>query len=391
MPTSTPDAPGAAWKRLFREFFPAQPAATAREKLFGGIGAFVAMLGLVAGSAYFAPQHVVFVVASMGASAVLFFAAAHSPLAQPWAFIGGHFLSAFIGVTCFKLIPHAPVAAAAAVSIAIVAMHFSHCLHPPGGATALVAVVGGDAVHQLGYGYLLAPVGINVGLFLALALVVNNLIPGRRYPVAIAGRRMPPPDPLLRLGVNRSDLEAALVDMGAYIDVSEADLEQIYSKALLRSHQRRLGQVQCADIMRRDVITAEFGDALEDIWARMREQKVKGIPVVDRARRVIGMVTIIDFLRLAGQPAPEHLFDRLARMIRRSGGVSSEKPEVVGQIMSRPAITARADAHILSLIPAFTEHGIHHLPIVDADDKLVGIVTQSDLTEALYRYRAMLR
>ena len=309
----------------------------------------------------------------------------------PWAFIGGHFLSAFIGVTCFKLIPHPHVAAAAAVSIAIVVMHFAHCLHPPGGATALVAVLGGDAVHQLGYGYLLMPVGTNVVLFLALALVVNNLIPGRRYPAATAGKPMLPSDPLLRLGVNRDDLEAALADMNAFIDVSETDLEQIYSKALLRSHQRRLGQVQCADIMRRDVITAEFGDALEDIWTRMREQKVKGIPVVDRARRVVGMVTIIDFLRLAGQPASVHVFDRLRHMIRRTGATSSEKPEVVGQIMSQPVVTARADAHIVSLIPLFTDHGIHHVPIVDSNEKLVGIVTQSDLIEALYRYRAMLR
>jgi CBS domain-containing membrane protein len=143
--------------------------------------------------------------------------------------------------------------------------------------------------------------------------------------------------------------------------------------------------------MRREVVTAEFGDALEDIWTRMREQKVKGIPVVDRARRVIGMVTIIDFLKLAGHPAPEHVFERLRRMIRRSRDTSSDKPEVVGQIMSQPVIRARDTAHIVSLIPLFTEHGIHHVPIVDDQDKLVGIVTQSDLTEALYRYRAMLR
>jgi CBS domain-containing membrane protein len=391
VPTHSPGSPGAHRKNLLREFFPAQPFATAREKTLGGIGAFVAMFGLVAGSAYLAPQHLVFVVASMGASAVLFFGAPHSPLAQPWAFVGGHFLSAFIGVTCFKLIPQPHLAAAAAVSIAIVAMHFAHCLHPPGGATALVAVIGGEAVHQLGYGYLLVPVGINVALFLSLALLINNFIPGRRYPAASAAMQSLPADPLLRLGVNRADLEAALADMGTFIDVSESDLEQIYSKALLRSHQRRLGEVQCAEIMRRDVITAEFGDALEDIWTRMLEQKVKGIPVVDRARRVVGMVTIIDFLRLAGKPASGHVFDRLRSMIRRTSGTTSDKPEVVGQIMSQPAICARDTAHIVSLIPLFMEHGIHHVPIVDSENKLAGIVTQSDLTEALYRYRAVLR
>jgi CBS domain-containing membrane protein len=77
-------------------------------------------------------------------------------------------------------------------------------------------------------------------------------------------------------------------------------------------------------------------------------------------------------------------------MIRRTPGLTSEKPEVVGQIMSKPAITARVGAHIVSLIPLFAQHNIHHVPIVDASDRLVGIVTQSDLMEALYSYRASL-
>jgi len=382
---------------LARRLFPAQPFATAREKALGGLGAFVGMFVLVAGSAYLAPQYLLFVVASMGASAVLFFAAPHSPLAQPWAFVGGHLLSALIGVTCFKLIPQPHLAAAAAVSIAIVVMHFAHCLHPPGGATALVAVMGGDAVHQLGYGYLAVPVGLNVALFLGLALIVNNLIPGRRYP-SPAARPLEKREahdllgwPLGKFGLTREDLEDAVKDMDAFIDISEKDLEEIYARALLQSHRRRLGELHCGDIMTPDVITAEFGDELETVWARMREHKVKGIPVIDRARRVIGMVTILDFLKLAGPSEPLHIFDRLWRMIRRSDNVTSDKAEVVGQIMTHPAITARAGAHMVRLIPLFTEHGIHHVPIVDEQDKLVGIVTQSDLTEALYRYRAMLR
>ncbi len=379
-----------------RRFFPPQPFASPAEKTLGGFGAFFGVLGLVAGSHYLAPDLLVFVVASMGASAVLFFAAPHSPLAQPWAFVGGHLVSAAVGVTCYKLIPDSFGAVAAAVSLAIIAMHFLHCLHPPGGSTALLAVAGGSSIHELGYGYVIAPVGLNVVLFLVLALVVNNLIPGRRYPPRA---RQPSESkqaqelvgwPLGKFGLTREDLEGALKAMDAFIDVTEQDLEQIYAKALLQSHRRRLGEMHCEDVMTREVVTAEFGDELGEVWRRMRDQKVKGIPVVDRAQRVIGMVTILDFLKLAGPCEPTPVFERLCRMIRRTPGLTSDKPEVVGQIMSRPAITARNSAHVVALIPLFARHGIHHVPIVDAKDKLVGIVTQSDLMEALYSYRASL-
>jgi CBS domain-containing membrane protein len=379
-----------------RRFFPPQPFASAAEKTLGGLGAFVGMLGLLAGSHYVAPDLLVFVVASMGASAVLFFAAPHSPLAQPWAFVGGHLISALIGVTCYKLIPDTYTAAATAVALAVIAMHFLHCLHPPGGATALLAVAGGSSVHQLGYGYVLTPVALNVALFLGLALVVNNLLPGRRFPLPVRHLSESKEThgllgwPLGKFGLTREDLEGALKDMHAFIDVTEQDLEQIYAKALMQSHRRRLGEMHCDDVMTRDVVTAEFGDELGDVWRRMRDRKVKGIPVVDRAQRVIGMVTILDFLKLAGPCEPAHVFERLCRMIRRTPGLTSEKPEVVGQIMSKPVITARRGAHIVSLIPLFAKHNIHHVPVVDANDKLVGIVTQSDLMEALYSYRVSL-
>ena len=122
-------------------FFPAQPYAPPQDKILGGVAAFVAAFGVVAGSHHFAPQLTIPVVASTGASAVLFFAAPHSPLAQPCPFVGGHLLSAVLGVCCYQLIPDTFTAAATAVSLAIVFMHFLHCLHPPGGATALMAVM----------------------------------------------------------------------------------------------------------------------------------------------------------------------------------------------------------------------------------------------------------
>lgn len=373
--------------------FPKQPPAPLKEKWLGALGALVATLGLGWVSLQLVgPTATVFLLSSMGSSAVLLFAASHSPLAQPWPFVGGHLVSALIGVTMRQWIPDPMLAAALAVSLSIFAMHVSHCLHPPGGATALIAVLGGPEIDRLGYTFLLVPLGLNVVVYLALALAVNNLLPGRRYPF-----KLPEPRPdrfedpltwiLNRAGLKPHDLELAVREIGGYIDVSRDDLRQIYARATLHAYERRMGHITCADIMTHDPVTIEFGTHLEEVWQLMRRHRLKGLPVIDRARRVIGILTIVDFIKRA-DARPEHVFDRLARFVRRTPGLRSEKPEVAGQIMTPSPITAREDEHILTLVPLFSEHDIHHIPVVGSDGKLVGMVTQSDLMAALYNYRA---
>ncbi|MCK9375682.1 MAG: HPP family protein [Syntrophobacterales bacterium] len=122
-------------------------------------------------------------IGSFGASAVLIYGAIKSPLAQPRNLLGGHVISALIGVTAFKfLAPHLWLAAALAVATSIAVMHATKTLHPPGGATALIAVISGPNVTNLGYLYALIPVGAGALIMLVVALVVNNLAPQRRYP-----------------------------------------------------------------------------------------------------------------------------------------------------------------------------------------------------------------
>jgi CBS-domain-containing membrane protein len=122
-------------------------------------------------------------IGSLGASAVLIYGAIKSPLAQPRNFLGGHVISALIGVTAFKLLaPHLWLAAPLAVAFSIAVMHATKTLHPPGGATALIAVISGPQVTNLGYLYALMPVGAGALIMLAVALLVNNLAPHRRYP-----------------------------------------------------------------------------------------------------------------------------------------------------------------------------------------------------------------
>lgn len=160
------------------------PSRTRGEIISSSLGGFAAIFLIAWGSGWvLAAQDVPFIVASMGAAAVLIFAAPKSTMSQPWPLIAGHLISAAIGVSCAKFIPDLALASAVAVGGAIFCMHLSRCLHPPGGAAALVAVIGGDSIQALGYGYLLAPVGMNVLIILLVAVLFNNALAGKPYPM----------------------------------------------------------------------------------------------------------------------------------------------------------------------------------------------------------------
>ncbi len=160
------------------------PRVSLSEILWSWLGAFLG----IAAVAYINygvldKTDLVMIIGSFGASAVLIYGAIKSPLAQPRNLLGGHVISALIGVTAFKLLePNLWLAAALAVATSIAVMHATKTLHPPGGATALIAVISGAKVHDLGYLYVLVPVAAGALVMLAVALLVNNLAPRRRYP-----------------------------------------------------------------------------------------------------------------------------------------------------------------------------------------------------------------
>ncbi len=156
----------------------------APEIFWSWIGAFlgIAAVGLI-NFTLINGTGAVMIIGSFGASAVLLYGAIKSPLAQPRNLLGGHVLSAVIGVACYQLFePNLWLAGAAAVATAIALMHATKTLHPPGGATALIAVIGGDPIHNLGYLYALVPAGAGALVMLLIALLVNNIPKSRRYP-----------------------------------------------------------------------------------------------------------------------------------------------------------------------------------------------------------------
>jgi CBS domain-containing membrane protein len=204
------------------------------ERLISILGGFVGILMVLEFSGRVLDFHgSAFVVASMGASAVLLFAVPHSPLSQPWPMLAGQLVSAAIGVTCAKAMADPFLAAPLAVALAIGAMHTLRCLHPPGGATALVAVVGGEPVRALGYGFLLTPVLTNVLIILLVAIIANYPFPWRRYPAQFA--RLPATPPVAhgeKCLISHSGLVYALSQIDSFIDVSEEDLVRIYNLAV---------------------------------------------------------------------------------------------------------------------------------------------------------------
>lgn len=370
---------------------PAPNSAGPREQLRASLGALAA-LALTAWLSLHLPGAAgAWLIAPMGASAVLLFCLPASPLAQPWAVIGGNLVSALVGVACARLLPDPLLAAPLAGGLAIALMFALRCLHPPGGAVALTAVLGGPAVHALGYRFALCPVALNSLLMVAAALLYNKLS-GRRYPHA---QRSPLHNPHLtadvapsaRLGFQREDLDAVLRRYGQVLDVSRGDLEDIILATEAQAYERRFGIITCGQVMSRDSVTVEYGTGLGEAWRSLRHHRLHAMPVLNRGRRVIGMVAQSDFLRHSDLDELRTLGERLRALIRRSGLTHTDKPEVVGQIMTGEVVSARVDTPIVELVPLMANTGLHHLPVLDADGRFAGIISQSDLLAALVQAR----
>lgn len=163
------------------------------------------------------------VVASMGASAVLLFAVPHGQLSQPWPVIAGHGLSALIGIVCARWISCPQLAGACAVALAIGCMHQFKCIHPPGGATALTAVLGGPAVHAMGYKFVAIPVIANAGVMVAVAVVFNAFFAWRKYP-ASRNHKLAEHSLNQEAAPSHEEIVDALRSLDSFVDITEDDL-----------------------------------------------------------------------------------------------------------------------------------------------------------------------
>ncbi len=323
-------------------------------------------------------------VASMGASAVMVFFLPHSPLAQPWPLVGGHLLSAAVGVASAQYLPDSVTASAAAMSGCVLGMLALRCLHPPGAATALTPVIGGPGIQALGFEYVGLPVGMSAVLLALMALIINRWLLSQRYPVWPAIQPAPTVENP-RAVFAEGDLRQALKNLDSFVDVTLEDLSRLLGDAEQNSFKRFLGDQYCRDIMDREIHRVEYATEVEDTWNLMQRHRLKSVPVVDSRQRVIGIVTWNDFLKYI-KPTGEQTFkDRFLAFFRRTPGDTTTKPEAIGHVMTRPVTVLRDDCSIAELIPLMAFQGLRQIPIVDAEQRLVGMVYPSRLIAALYR------
>lgn len=367
---------------------PALPVGVSRRSALG------ALLGVLLTGALLLlfPDSSGTLVAAIGASSIILFALPHSPLAQPWSVLGGYLVATCSALLSVSIISHPLLAGALAVGVTVWLMTRWKCIHPPGGAVVLlVAAEGAPTLPHAAH--LIGTVLANVLLVLFVAWVVNNRLLRQRYPqcrtpAAPGLHRTSDAAPIERTGLSHQDLDDALRAVGSFVDIQESELVQIYDHAVKFAFERHMG-VSCGDIMARDLVTVEYGTELEEAWSLLRRHKVKALPVVDGFRRVVGIVTVADFLRQLDDTTAAGLAVRLQGLLRRTPGMSSQKAEVVGQIISSQVYSAHVDTPVAELVEKLSDLGMHHIPVIDAQKKLVGMVTQSDLIAALYRRVAL--
>lgn len=224
-------------RRGWRLFNPILAGATARDRAIAcvGAGVAIALVGLLGSVMHGDGATSPWIVAPVGASAVLLFAVPSSPMAQPWPVIGGNALSALVGIAVARALGGGALAAGLAVALAIGAMSLARCLHPPGGAAALLATIGGPAVDSAGWLFPIAPVSLNAVVLVASGWAFHKLS-GHSYPhVAPTVAPAPELSPLNRFGPSPEDVDAVLAEVGEAFDISRDDL-----RALLRELEARV-------------------------------------------------------------------------------------------------------------------------------------------------------
>ncbi|MDF0699758.1 HPP family protein [Rhizobium sp. MC63] len=349
--------------RRFRLFSPILAGATLRERLIACFGALlgIGLTGVISGYLFGQGPHLPLIVAPMGASAVLLFAVPASPLAQPWSIIGGNTISAMMGIVAAYFIRDPIIATGVGVSLAIGAMSFTRSLHPPGGAAALTAVLGGPVVAGWGFLFPFVPVALNSCILVGLGLLFHKLSK-RNYPHVV-------PKPAenthqtvdlpsaVRVGFREEDVDAALEALDETFDIDRADLGRLLQQVELQAAIRSNGKISCADIMSRDVIA--IGEMSEPNAARhlLLKHNIRTLPVRDPEGRLVGTVGL--------------------RELFASG-------DTIAHAISKPAVARASDA-ALSLLPVLTDGRTHAVIIVDDDHRILGLISQTDLLSAVAR------
>ncbi len=320
-------------------------------------------------------HHQPWLFAAMGASAMLMVGTPSSPMAQPWPVLVGSLVSGLAGWGAAVLVPDPIGAAAVAVGLAVMVMMVTRSLHPPGAALAMwMAMEDTPSLDLLAY-----PVCTNL-LALVVLAVIYNRVTGKRYPAPQHSKAAAPASPR-SAHIEGADLDTALSRFNGVLDVSRADLEALLAVASQAAFKRTLGNLRCEDIMVSPVHVTTSAVPQQDAWLVMQKQGVKALPVIDANNAVLGIVTATDLLTHAlAAPSPKPgIATRFKSLVLRK----KMAPVVVQDLMTADVVTVNSLDRVVDLIPVFSKGRLRHLPVVNAQGKLVGMITQTDLIRVM--------
>lgn len=365
-----------AW---LRRLLPDASNAPPREWLRAAIGGCLAV-GLVCFACLhlFGADLTLRLAAPFAASSVLIFALASSPVAQPWAVLGGNLVAAAIGMAVGHWVHEPLLAAPLAFGLTLLCLQALRCLHPPSCAVALAVALGGRLFAEQGW-HLLIPVLLGSLLLVLAAMLFHNLT-GTAYPRKLAQPASGPhltadPLPGARIGFSELDLDQALAEFGSVVDVTRDDLQRLLQLTEKHALRRSMGGLRAARIMSRDLRTIAPQAPASEAWRLLEQHHLKALPVLDEQQRLVGILTLSDLLRHAAGTLPRSLAERFR----------ARREVPVSRLMSHPVRCVTVDTPVVELVSQLSDQGLHCLPVLDDSGHLVGIVSQSDLIAALYR------
>ncbi|MEI7796401.1 MAG: HPP family protein [Methylococcaceae bacterium] len=366
----------------FTQFIPPAGNLTLKDQFIPVIASFFCIAAVTISSNYLSSVFqsilpTLILLSSMGSSVVILLLVPHSPLAQPWSFFAGHLVSAFVGIICALYVTPFWVACALAVSGSIFAMLGLRCLHPPCAGTTLVPVIGGTPFISLGYHFLI-PVLCNVLVMLMMVLIVNRWLLKRDYPQSF--KVIIPAD---ENSLSKQDVQNALKSGSEFVDVNLNKLHELLLTAEQQKLKRLHGKTTCSEIMTTGISSVEYGTEVETAWQIMYTKKLKAMPVIDKAQRVVGIITRADFFKFVNLSPYDNFQEKLRAFIRRTPYVTTKKPEVIGHIMTKQVVVLSGNTSITDLIILFSAQGHQQIPIINAEKRLIGMVYQSNLITAL--------
>jgi len=182
--------------------------------------------------------------------------------------------------------------------------------------------------------------------------------------------------------LSENDIRAALLEMKSYVDVTEEDLKKIYEIALRHAKERISMRLSVRDVMTTTVVAVKRNADLHEAARLLSENRISGMPVVDDAYRVIGVISEADILVLAGMQK-EHSFRDILRNILGEPVPSRKSGDKVQDVMSFPPVTSKANDDVRDVAAIFDEKRIKRLPVVDDDGKLLGIISRADIVRAI--------